>query len=94
MSSKSSWTKTSSRGGSILGIALQAYLKSAQQDVRRVIDWARQRNRRINIRLVGGVLGVREDHRWSAALAGARVHRQVPHRLELREVHGAGSREQ
>ncbi|MFI5341769.1 MAG: proline dehydrogenase family protein [Candidatus Methylomirabilales bacterium] len=36
------------------GIALQAYLKSAQQDVARVIDWAKGRNRRISIRLVKG----------------------------------------
>ncbi|MGA8753352.1 proline dehydrogenase family protein [Candidatus Deferrimicrobium sp.] len=42
------------KGWEHAGIALQAYLKSARQDVRRVIDWARQRNRRINIRLVKG----------------------------------------
>ncbi|HSB82354.1 MAG TPA: proline dehydrogenase family protein [Candidatus Methylomirabilis sp.] len=36
------------------GIALQAYLTSAQQDVARVIDWAKTHDRRIGIRLVKG----------------------------------------
>ena len=36
------------------GIALQAYLKSAQEDVERVIAWARRRNHRIHIRMVKG----------------------------------------
>ena len=36
------------------GIALQTYLKSAREDVGRVIEWAKLRNRRINIRLVKG----------------------------------------
>ncbi|WP_367025811.1 proline dehydrogenase family protein [Methylococcus sp. ANG] len=36
------------------GIALQAYLKSAEDDVRRLIQWARQRGRRIHVRLVKG----------------------------------------
>jgi RHH-type proline utilization regulon transcriptional repressor/proline dehydrogenase/delta 1-pyrroline-5-carboxylate dehydrogenase len=36
------------------GITLQAYLKSARQDVERVIRWAKTRNRRITVRLVKG----------------------------------------
>ncbi|HSB70648.1 MAG TPA: proline dehydrogenase family protein, partial [Candidatus Methylomirabilis sp.] len=36
------------------GIALQTYLRSAQQDVARVIEWARSGSRRITIRLVKG----------------------------------------
>jgi RHH-type transcriptional regulator, proline utilization regulon repressor / proline dehydrogenase / delta 1-pyrroline-5-carboxylate dehydrogenase len=36
------------------GIALQTYLKSAQQDVARVIDWAKSHNRQLTIRLVKG----------------------------------------
>ncbi len=36
------------------GIAMQAYLKSAREDVGRVIEWAKRRNRRINVRLVKG----------------------------------------
>jgi RHH-type proline utilization regulon transcriptional repressor/proline dehydrogenase/delta 1-pyrroline-5-carboxylate dehydrogenase len=36
------------------GIALQAYLKSTPQDAARVIDWAKNRGRRITIRLVKG----------------------------------------
>lgn len=42
------------QGWDYAGIALQAYLKSAQQDVERVINWAKQRNRCINLRLVKG----------------------------------------
>jgi RHH-type proline utilization regulon transcriptional repressor/proline dehydrogenase/delta 1-pyrroline-5-carboxylate dehydrogenase len=36
------------------GIALQTYLKSALHDVERVIEWAKRRNRQINVRLVKG----------------------------------------
>ncbi len=36
------------------GIALQAYLKCAEHDLRRLIGWAKERNRRITIRLVKG----------------------------------------
>ncbi len=36
------------------GIALQAYLKCAEGDLRRLIGWAKERNRRIAIRLVKG----------------------------------------
>jgi RHH-type proline utilization regulon transcriptional repressor/proline dehydrogenase/delta 1-pyrroline-5-carboxylate dehydrogenase len=36
------------------GIALQAYLKGTERDLRRLIGWARERNRRITIRLVKG----------------------------------------
>jgi RHH-type transcriptional regulator, proline utilization regulon repressor / proline dehydrogenase / delta 1-pyrroline-5-carboxylate dehydrogenase len=36
------------------GIALQMYLKSAGQDVARIIDWAKARNRRVTIRAVKG----------------------------------------
>ena len=36
------------------GIALQAYLKETEEDLRRLISWARERNRRITIRLVKG----------------------------------------
>jgi len=36
------------------GIALQAYLKCAEQDLLRLIGWAKERNRRITIRLVKG----------------------------------------
>ncbi len=36
------------------GIALQTYLESAQRDLGRVVDWARSRGRRINVRLVKG----------------------------------------
>ncbi len=37
-----------------VGVALQAYLKCAEQDLRRLIEWAKERNRRITIRLVKG----------------------------------------
>lgn len=36
------------------GIALQAYLKCAEHDLRRLIGWAKERNRRITVRLVKG----------------------------------------
>jgi RHH-type proline utilization regulon transcriptional repressor/proline dehydrogenase/delta 1-pyrroline-5-carboxylate dehydrogenase len=36
------------------GIALQAYLKCAEEDLRRLVGWAKERNRRITIRLVKG----------------------------------------
>ena len=36
------------------GIALQAYLKSTERDLRRLIAWAKERNRRIAVRLVKG----------------------------------------
>jgi RHH-type proline utilization regulon transcriptional repressor/proline dehydrogenase/delta 1-pyrroline-5-carboxylate dehydrogenase len=36
------------------GVALQAYLKCTEQDLRRLIGWAKERNRRITIRLVKG----------------------------------------
>ena len=36
------------------GIALQAYLKCTERDLRRLIGWAKERNRRITIRLVKG----------------------------------------
>jgi RHH-type proline utilization regulon transcriptional repressor/proline dehydrogenase/delta 1-pyrroline-5-carboxylate dehydrogenase len=37
-----------------LGVVLQAYLKDAEQDARRVIEWARQRGTPVTIRLVKG----------------------------------------
>lgn len=37
-----------------IGIALQAYLKDSEQDLKRLLQWARQRNRRITIRLIKG----------------------------------------
>lgn len=36
------------------GVALQAYLKYAERDLRRLIGWAKERNRRITVRLVKG----------------------------------------
>ncbi len=36
------------------GVALQAYLKCTEQDLRRLIGWAKERRRRITIRLVKG----------------------------------------
>jgi RHH-type proline utilization regulon transcriptional repressor/proline dehydrogenase/delta 1-pyrroline-5-carboxylate dehydrogenase len=36
------------------GVALQAYLKCAERDLRRLIGWAKERNRRITVRLVKG----------------------------------------
>lgn len=36
------------------GIALQAYLKCAERDLRGLIRWAKERNRRITVRLVKG----------------------------------------
>jgi RHH-type proline utilization regulon transcriptional repressor/proline dehydrogenase/delta 1-pyrroline-5-carboxylate dehydrogenase len=36
------------------GVALQAYLKCAERDLRRLIGWAKGRNRRITVRLVKG----------------------------------------
>ncbi|HYA27031.1 MAG TPA: L-glutamate gamma-semialdehyde dehydrogenase, partial [Thermodesulfovibrionales bacterium] len=36
------------------GIALQAYLKDTDEDLQRIIEWARSKGRRINIRLVKG----------------------------------------
>ncbi len=37
-----------------LGLALQAYLKDTEQDLRELIQWARKRKKKINIRLVKG----------------------------------------
>ncbi len=42
------------RGWERAGIAVQAYLKGAERDLRRLIGWAKERNRRITIRLVKG----------------------------------------
>ena len=36
------------------GIALQAYLRTAERDLRRLIEWTKQRDRHIHIRLVKG----------------------------------------
>src|SRR5262249_46923938 len=36
------------------GLAMQAYLRDCENDVRDIIDWARSRKRRITIRLVKG----------------------------------------
>ena len=36
------------------GVALQAYLKCAERDLRRLIGWAKEGNRRITVRLVKG----------------------------------------
>ena len=36
------------------GIALQAYLKCAERDLRRLIGWAKEGNRRVTVRLVKG----------------------------------------
>jgi RHH-type proline utilization regulon transcriptional repressor/proline dehydrogenase/delta 1-pyrroline-5-carboxylate dehydrogenase len=47
-------TEPEFQGWNHTGITLQAYLKSAQQDVARVINWARNHSRRITIRLVRG----------------------------------------
>lgn len=37
-----------------IGIALQAYLRDCEQDLRRLIDWARRRGRPLSVRLVKG----------------------------------------
>lgn len=50
------------------GIALQAYLVSAEADARRLIDWARSHRRRIHVRLVKG--GYWEAERALAAQRG------------------------
>ncbi|MGD9692076.1 MAG: proline dehydrogenase family protein [Phycisphaerales bacterium] len=36
------------------GLAMQAYLKSGEEDARRVASWAKQRGRRVTVRLVKG----------------------------------------
>jgi RHH-type proline utilization regulon transcriptional repressor/proline dehydrogenase/delta 1-pyrroline-5-carboxylate dehydrogenase len=36
------------------GLALQAYLRSAEQDARRVVDWARRAGRQVSVRLIKG----------------------------------------
>jgi RHH-type proline utilization regulon transcriptional repressor/proline dehydrogenase/delta 1-pyrroline-5-carboxylate dehydrogenase len=50
------------------GIALQAYLVSAEADVRKLVEWARSHRRRINIRLVKGAYW--ESERALAAQRG------------------------
>jgi RHH-type proline utilization regulon transcriptional repressor/proline dehydrogenase/delta 1-pyrroline-5-carboxylate dehydrogenase len=42
------------RGWEHAGVALQAYLKCAERDLRRLVGWAKERNRRITVRLVKG----------------------------------------
>ncbi len=42
------------QGWQHVGLALQAYLKCTERDLRRLIGWAKERNRRIAIRLVKG----------------------------------------
>ena len=46
-------------------IALQAYLKETESDVRALIDWARRQNRRIGVRLVKGAY-------WDSEIAWAK----------------------
>ncbi len=46
-------------------IALQAYLRDAEQDVRELIRWARRRKRRVGVRLVKGAY-------WDSEIAWAR----------------------
>lgn len=46
-------------------IALQAYLREAESDVRRLIDWSRRRQRRIGVRLVKGAY-------WDSEIAWAK----------------------
>jgi RHH-type proline utilization regulon transcriptional repressor/proline dehydrogenase/delta 1-pyrroline-5-carboxylate dehydrogenase len=40
--------------GPACGLALQAYLKDCESDLRNVVEWARAQNRRITVRLVKG----------------------------------------
>ena len=40
--------------GPACGLALQAYLKDSEEDLRQAVDWARDRKRRITVRLVKG----------------------------------------
>jgi RHH-type proline utilization regulon transcriptional repressor/proline dehydrogenase/delta 1-pyrroline-5-carboxylate dehydrogenase len=42
------------RSGPAVGIAIQAYLRETEEDLRALIDWARRRGRRIGVRLVKG----------------------------------------
>ncbi|MGE5698494.1 MAG: proline dehydrogenase family protein [Deltaproteobacteria bacterium] len=54
------------------GIAIQAYLKSAEQDLQRIIRWAKERNRRITIRLVKGA------YREYETIVAKQKNREVP----------------
>ena len=40
--------------GPACGIALQAYLRDCEEDLREIIDWAQRQERRITVRLVKG----------------------------------------
>lgn len=61
------------------GIALQAYLKETEEDLRRLIGWARQGGRRITVRLVKGayweyetIVAVQKG--WPVPVFGKKAH--------------------
>lgn len=52
-------------GGPAMGIAIQAYLRESEADLRALVDWARRHGRRIGVRLVKGAY-------WDAEVVLAR----------------------
>ena len=59
------------------GIAMQAYLREARDDLRQLIDWAERRGAPVQVRLVQRrLLGLRDGDRPAARLAGAGVDGQ------------------
>ncbi|HEY5914010.1 MAG TPA: proline dehydrogenase family protein, partial [Verrucomicrobiae bacterium] len=51
------------------GLALQAYLRDCEQDLRRIISWSRQQRRRVTVRLVKGAYWdyetiIAQQRRW------------------------------
>src|ERR1043165_1354663 len=51
---KTIFTESEFSTGPACGLAIQAYLKDCEADLRDVLDWARQQKRRITVRLVKG----------------------------------------
>ena len=63
------------------GLAMQAYLRSGDDDARRIIEWSKRTGRQVTVRLVKGrLLGLRDDPRRRDGLAGARLEAARPTR--------------
>ena len=76
------------------GVALQAYLKCAERDLRRLIGWAKRGDRRITVRLVkGAYLGIRNRRRPAERVGDPRLPPEIAHRREFRAVRGDRPRE-
>ena len=72
-----------------IGIAIQAYLRDTEADLRGLIEWARTRGAPVTVRLVrGDILGPRDRGRRAARLARPGVDAQVADRRLLRALPG------